>query len=637
MRKIYPFLLASLCISLNALSQNSSLNFTGSNYVTAGVDVINPIGDFTLEFWAYVPNTAVDGAVHQMASEGAAGFEFSIGYLGDGTIQVGDPGWFPSTGIQIPKDRWTHIALTYSTGGGGNAQLYLDGHNVATVDGFFFNDEQPFRIGVQVDITQPFIGRIDEVKAWKTSRTQPQVRSDMFGTPNFSDNNLIAYYEMNDGSSTAVTNSAATTGSSQDGVISGDTGGANSWAGSPIQYGNNALVFDGVDDQVDIPALTGNQYDLTSGGTVEFYVNPTTLPSSGWATIVGNRGAGGVRYSFHLSATQIGLDNGGASPNVLDYAVPTGPNNWTHLAFVYDGGSTTTVYVNGAFQGTINGSLGAASGQPLTFGMAKNTSGGDDKPFSGGIDEVRIWSTQRNAAQISANWKSTLTGTETGLIAQYTFDQGASDADDGGLTTAFDNTANANDGALMNFALNGTSSNFTTHALLSVPLPVTIAGFSATRSGNETVLQWQTATEQNSREFVIERSSDGKNYTAIGSVEAAGNSQTLQNYAYTDPQPMPNNNFYRLKQVDQDGKFDYSLVRSVNFPTTARLIWYITGRSSAGVWLQQGSDEPYALYDAAGRLLRAGNLSNGRTQLSQLPPGIYFVRVTTTTLTISLP
>ena len=307
------------------------------------------------------------------------------------------------------------------------------------------------------------------------------------------------------------------------------------------------------------------------------------------------------------------------------------------IAVTFDGGTTTTVYVNGLLQGTITGSLGAASGQHLTLGMAKNISGPDDNPFTGGIDEVRIWNTQRTAAQISANWKTTLTGTESGLIAQYTFDQGVSGADDAGLTTAFDNTANANDGALLNFALTGASSNFTTHALLSGPLPVTIAGFTAVRSGNETILQWQTATEQNSREFVIERSSDGKTYTAIGSVEATGNSQTLQDYAYTDAQPLPNTNFYRLKQVDQDGKFDYSLVRMVSFSTTGKLLWYLTGRSSAGILLQQGSDEPYALFDAAGRLLRSGSLANGRTQLSQLPPGIYFARVSTTTITIAIP
>jgi hypothetical protein len=637
MRKCYIFLLAVLCLSLNALSQNSSLNFTGTNRVTAGVDAINPNGDFTLEFWAYIPHTAVnDGGVHQFASEGATGFEFSIGYLADGTIQVGNPDWFPSTGVQVPKDQWTHITLSYTSG--GNALLYFNGHLQATIADFFFNDDQPFRLGTNVDLSQSFIGRIDEVKAWSTARSQSQARTDMFATPSLSDNTLVMYYEMNEGTNTIVTNSATSTGSSQGGTIAGDPGGSNSWAGSPIQYGNNALVFDGSTNQVDIAPLPGNQLDLATGGTVEFYVNPLSLPSSGWATVLGNRGSGGVRYSFHLSQTQIGLDNGGSSPLTLDYSVPTGPNQWTHLAFVYDG-SKTTIYANGQFQGTINAPLGTATGQPLTLGMQKNISIGDNNAFNGGIDEVRVWNTIRTTSQIGANWKNTLTGTESGLIAQYTFDQGAPDADDEGLSIAFDNTANANDGTMQNFLLNGTTSNFTSHALLSAPLPVTIASFNAARSGSESVLQWQTAIEQNSREFVIERSADGKNYTEIGSVPAAGDSKTLLNYTYTDPQPLPNNNFYRLKQVDLDGNFDYSLVRMVSFSTTAstRLIWYLTGKTSAGILLQGGNDEPYALYDTGGRLLRAGNLSFGATQVSQLPPGIYFVRVSTRTITISIP
>jgi hypothetical protein len=91
--------------------------------------------------------------------------------------------------------------------------------------------------------------------------------------------------------------------------------------------------------------------------------------------------------------------------------------------------------------------------------------------------------------------------------------------------------------------------------------------------------------------------------------------------------------------VDLDGNFDYSLVRTVNFPTTtaSKLIWYLTGKTSAGILLQGGNDEPYALYDAGGRLLRAGNLSYGSAQVSQLPPGIYFLRVSTRTITISIP
>jgi len=638
MRKCYTFLPAFLCLSLITSAQNSSLDLTGSNYVTSGVDLIDPAGDFTIEFWAYIPQAMNDGNIHTLISEGSTGFAFTVGYAADGTIQLGDPAIFPSTGVPMTFDAWTHLALSYNSTT-TIASLYVNGRLKTNVGGFFFNDDQPFRIGVQTDLSQPAVGKIDEVKAWGTPRTQLQVKADMFGSPDANDANLIAWYKMNDASGTAVTNSANNTGNSQNGAISGDIGGSNSWAASPIQFGSNGLVFDGVDDQVNIPALVDNSYDLVGGGTVEFWVNPTTLSSS-WTTVLGNRGSrnsGGVRFSFHLSATQIGLDNGSAI-NTLDYAVPAGTSNWTHLAFVMDDASSkTTVYVNGIQQGTIDGALGAAGGQDLTLGIAKNNGSPDDKPFTGGIDEVRIWNVERNSSDILANKDMTLTGTETGLIGQFSFDQGVSNGNDGGLTTAFDNSPNVNNGSISNFALSGTTSNFTAHTLIAAPLPVTLTGFTATRSGNNVVLQWQTATEENTSDFIIQRSPDGKTYTDIGTVAAAGNSKTLANYTFTDQQPSTGNNFFRLKQTDLDGKYNYSSVRLISFSTGDKILWYVTGKGSADIRLQHGNNEPYALFDSGGRLLRAGRLVNGVTQVTQLPPGIYFVRVLTRTITIALP
>lgn len=635
MRKCYTFLLASLCLSLHLSAQNTSLSLTGSNYVTSGVDVIDPTGDFTVEFWAFIPQTMNDGNIHTLISEGSTGFAFTVGYAADGTIQLGDPAIFPSTGVPMTFDAWTHFALSYNSVT-TIASLYVNGKLKTNLGGFFFNDDQPFRIGVQTDLSQPTVGKIDEVKAWGTTRSQFQIKGDMFGTPDVNDNNLIAWYKMDDASGTSVANSANSTGNSQNGAISGDPGGTNSWTASPIQFGSNSLVFDGVDDQVNIPALADNSYDLAGGGTVEFWVNPTTLSSS-WATVLGNRGTGGVRYSFHLSATQIGLDNGSAI-NTLDYAVPAGTSNWTHLAFVMDdAASTTTVYVNGLQQGTIPGALGTIGSQPLTLGIAKNTSGPDDKPFNGGIDEVRIWNVKRNSSDILANKDMTLTGTESGLIGQFSFDQGISNGNDAGLTTAFDNSSNVNNGAISNFALSGTTSNFTTHTLIAAPLPITLTGFTATRSGSNVVLQWQTATEEHTSDFILQRSPDGKTYTDIGTVAAAGNSQALVNYIFTDLQPLTGNNFYRLKQTDLDGTYNYSSVRLISFPTADKLLWYVAGKGSVEVRLQHGNNEPYSLFDSGGRLLRADRLVNGATQITQLPPGIYFVRVSARTITIALP
>jgi hypothetical protein len=175
------------------------------------------------------------------------------------------------------------------------------------------------------------------------------------------------------------------------------------------------------------------------------------------------------------------------------------------------------------------------------------------------------------------------------------------------------------------------------HNLSIVSLPVTLTAFTANRTGAESVLQWQTAMEENTRDFIIERSADGKTYAGIGTIAAAGNSSTPRDYSFTDPQPEKNSNFYRLKQVDLDGNFVYSPIRVVNFPATGTLIWYATAKGTAEVLLQQGNNEPYSLIDAGGRLLRLGQLSNGRTQLSQLPAGLYMIRVGTITAKILIP
>ena len=635
MRKIYTFLLAIACLFLTAHveAQNSALKLTGTSYVTAGVDALDPNGDFTIEFWTYIPAAGPDGQIHEFVSEGATGSGFYIGYDGSGNILVGDF-WGP-TGVPMPFGTWTHIALTFDNST-STTTLYVNGVFQTNTNNFFFTDDQPFRIGVQTDISQLFTGEIDEVKAWGTPRTAAQVRADMFTAPDLTDVNLNAYFNMNDGSGTTVTNEAASTGVSQNGSITGDNG-ANSWATSPVETNSNALTFDGVDDQVVIPA-SGN-YDLpdNTGGTVEFWVNPATVSSS-FSTLLGNRGPGGVRYSYHLSSTQVGIDAGAGTVNAInlpDTLTTTGV--WHHMAFVYDG-TNTNVYINGMLLGTIPGAYGPASSQPLTIGAANTpTVGANETFFNGSIDEVRVWNTQRSQAEILANMGNTLNGSGAGLVAQFSFDEGLADADNTGLTTTLDNTAFGNNGALRNFALSGTSSNFNLHTLNAIPLPLTLTAFTATRSKDQSVLQWQTAQEENTSSFSIERSTDGLSYTSIGTIAAAGNSTSTRSYEFTDRSPQPNDNYYRLKQIDLDGHFTYSAVRLVSFPVSGnKLLWYATGQNTVEVYLQQGNNEVYTLSDVGGHILRLGQLSGGKTQVSGLPAGIYFVRIGTLTTEIFL-
>ncbi len=94
-------------------------------------------------------------------------------------------------------------------------------------------------------------------------------------------------------------------------------------------------------------------------------------------------------------------------------------------------------------------------------------------------------------------------------------------------------------------------------------LPVEFLSFTGEERDCTTHLNWQTATETNSHFFVIERSANGINYAEIGRLAAAGNSQDLVNYDFIDNNPNIQN-YYRLKQVDLDGTYEYSEVIKVN-------------------------------------------------------------------------
>ncbi len=97
----------------------------------------------------------------------------------------------------------------------------------------------------------------------------------------------------------------------------------------------------------------------------------------------------------------------------------------------------------------------------------------------------------------------------------------------------------------------------------NIVIPVELVSFTAKTQGVKNVLNWQTASERNAQSFIVERSTDGQNgFVALGTVKAAGTSATPQYYAFSDDNPLPIA-YYRLRQVDLDGKEDVSKIVSV--------------------------------------------------------------------------
>jgi hypothetical protein len=86
------------------------------------------------------------------------------------------------------------------------------------------------------------------------------------------------------------------------------------------------------------------------------------------------------------------------------------------------------------------------------------------------------------------------------------------------------------------------------------PLPVELTYFQTQATENQKVsIKWETATEINSSNFVLERSRDAVNYKTIANIEAAGSSTSKKTYSFTDESALFGTNYYRLSQIDRDG------------------------------------------------------------------------------------
>ena len=94
--------------------------------------------------------------------------------------------------------------------------------------------------------------------------------------------------------------------------------------------------------------------------------------------------------------------------------------------------------------------------------------------------------------------------------------------------------------------------------ILQNPLPIELIHFSAEAIGREVKLTWATASEINNDFFTLERTTNMRDIEIIGRKPGAGNSNTVLRYSYTDRDPHPGINYYRLKQTDYDGTFEYS-------------------------------------------------------------------------------
>lgn len=164
-----------------------------------------------------------------------------------------------------------------------------------------------------------------------------------------------------------------------------------------------------------------------------------------------------------------------------------------------------------------------------------------------------------------------------------------------------------------------------------VVLPVKISDFTAIAQGNNALLQWATASEQNSDRFDIEYSTDGLNWQSIGSVKAAGNSTSPKQYSFVQYGPAAGTDFYRIAEVDADGSYCYTPVKEVSFAQAGSRLRYYPNPARDWVTVVTGSDAPRSVVVMTidGRVLQQAKSfrSVQSIDLSRYPGGIYILQI----------
>lgn len=196
-------------------------------------------------------------------------------------------------------------------------------------------------------------------------------------------------------------------------------------------------------------------------------------------------------------------------------------------------------------------------------------------------------------------------------------------------TANFNNPSASGSNELSTIALTG-DAFIAGYSISSLPIELLSFEGQHTESGN--LLTWTTANEIQNKGFDIERSKDGLRFDKIGFVDGNGTISQIQNYRFEDSSPSESSEkivYYRLKQLDFDGNFDYSNIISIHtnrknlagiFPNRGRGIFTLTG-------VENIEDETFTIVNSVGQMLPLVVQGNGQFDISSFSSGIYYLRI----------
>jgi hypothetical protein len=339
--------------------------------------------------------------------------------------------------------------------------------------------------------------------------------------------------------------------------------------------------------------------------------------SNGWiqsgTVLTGAAGQANVKVRFRFACDGVGMTEGWAIDNieVTEIVAPlTSPSNVT----ISPVGNTTA---------TVNWTNGNGQGRIVVARLASTTA----------IAPTNMTLYRNVAAYATAD--------STGAGNYVVYNGTGTSVNVTGLTvlTGYTFDVYEYNGSFMHVRFNTIpASSFVTTT------PVRLVSFTAANNRGDGYLTWATSGEKNNAGFSIERSVDGRTFAQVAFVKGAGNSNTLQRYSYSDGKVFnvtgANQVYYRLKQVDRDGRFEYSSIVSIsdegtsNFKVSAFPVPFVKDVTIKIVSPYQ-QNVSLQVTDIQGRTIAIESieLNSGETEvtlnsLNELQAGVYFIKVT---------
>ena len=400
--------------------------------------------------------------------------------------------------------------------------------------------------------------------------------------------------------------------------------------------GNNTMEFSGsINQPITSTALANiNFYNLkiaNTSGNVTLGVNATVNnqlsftsglldASNKTLTIANGIAVTGASASSYVivgnGVTTTGYMRTNSLPTSTNTLFPIGTSTYYLPALVNPGTNAGSSYSTYVFKGaTMNAQ---ENGTPMSATTLNNMLNA-------------IWNISRNAgtgsATLTLDWSTPADPLEgiifsaagTGIgISQY---MGA-----GGWMVA------AGSGNVATMTANSAFTTFTQFAITDnlFVLPVTVYNFNAVLNTNKTVgLSWTASDEIEISQFEVQRSTDGTNFTSIGTVQANG---AETNYNFTDGQPA-SVNYYRVLTTTTDGSTVYTPIRTIDLSATAAIsVFPIPATTTLNISLvNAGSGITVRLISTSGQILQS-SVTAGGTQvvsmdISRYPAGMYIVQV----------